>query len=498
MRKVLIGWLVIQCALVGCAGSSLSDQSSDPAVSQITPTSAPTLAPTAAPGVEPSPTPTVLSTPISTPITTPATTPSSSPSSTPTASPSSLPTAQPSGTPSPGPLNPSAMKVLHKTTAKTGWYTDTWANPTVSDGNARYFVYVAPDLRAMVGRIDANGLVTEKEIESGYAVTDDGHNEFTIGIDKDGFLHILGDMHNNSLRYWRSSQPRSIDSFEKKFGDIPDTSFTYYRFHIDQNSELYLSARVQTLDTYYERGGRGVGLFAYEASSKKWLTRGELPSKEDAVHPVVFWQNSGQNGGSYQMYKTDIMFDANNRMHMAFMVNTNDSENRHNYAVYAYSDDGGVSFQRADGTKLTLPMSIGDQAREPDVLAGYQNADLSEHASLFRDENNRPAVYFALDGDTYYRYLQKEDGQNTWSSNVLIRSGECERCRPFYNEQDRRFYFSDGPNLYYGTELGKPMQRLVLSIPIFRWDVQSAQYRGEFAGVQWSSRDGTWQLVSFN
>ena len=395
-------------------------------------------------------------------------------------------------------LDVSGAEVLHSAQAKRAWYTDTWASPLVYFNKQRFFVYVTDDLKAVVGSISEKGEVRERELEPGYSVTDDGHNEFSIGVDKEGFLHIAGDMHNNRFRYWRSKAPASIAGFHKLFDDIPNTTFSYYSFHRDQNDELYLTARIQALDKYYVRGGRGVGLFKYDLASKRWRARGALPNAKNAMHPVIFWQDSGQEGGSYQMYKTDIAFDKNNRMHISFTLNADNAKHRHNYAVYAYSDDGGITFQRSDNTILTLPLSLEQRSATPDVLAGYKNADLSEHASVFYDSANRPAVYFAKDGATYYRFLDAVEGVSKWSDPILIRTGECERCRPFYSEYDSRFYISDGAQLYHGNALGEPMRQVRLPAPILRWErtlssSANTAHKG-LSGVSWDSKSGEWKI----
>ena len=503
-------WCLLPFVLIACSGSG-GERKEDVAVP---PSSPPTASTTPAPTVvsSPSPTPTPLASLQPEPTQQPE--PTSEPE--PTATPTPLSTASPTPTSSINQQIEAAdirdfdLETLHTVQAKTGWYTDSWANALAYDGESTYFVYVDADLKPHVGALDEQDSVQEQLLESDYKAVDDGHNEFSIALDSQGFIHIVGDMHNNSLRYWRSNKPRDISGFTRFDQAIPNTSFTYYTFHKDRNGLLYLSARVQTLDKYYVRGGRGVGLFRYDVNDQSWQVLGALPDHPDAVFPVVFWQNSGQNGGSYQMYKTDVLFDRDNVLHLAFMVNTDDAANRHNYAVYAKSLDGGESFVGIDNRPLSLPMQLGQGAASPDVLAGYENADLSEHASMFIDRSNRLAVYFAQDGETFYRYSQARDGSDpdlsadvaaldarqalSWSEPKAFLSWECERCRPLYSEAAGLFLIADGQNLHYGNSVEQTFRSKALSSKVLRWDLDRAQYQNEFYGVSWSSTSGSWSL----
>ena len=54
-----------------------------------------------------------------------------------------------------------------------------------------------------------------------------------------------------------------------------------------------------------------------------------------------------------------IQFDRTNRMHVQVELFGFDTQNRNVLSqLYAYSDDGGESFRRADGKELGLPLTV--------------------------------------------------------------------------------------------------------------------------------------------
>ena len=100
--------------------------------------------------------------------------------------------------------------ILATAKARTNWYTDGWSSPVETDGETTYGVYVDPNLRPRIVSV-TRGKVTDVAVEEGYTFDDDGHNELSMAVDSKGSLHILGNMHNNGLRYWVSRVPRSVE-----------------------------------------------------------------------------------------------------------------------------------------------------------------------------------------------------------------------------------------------------------------------------------------------
>lgn len=47
-------------------------------------------------------------------------------------------------------------------------------------------------------------------LDPDYQVNNDSHNYFELGFDRDGYIHLTGDMHGSPWKYWRSEKPGDI------------------------------------------------------------------------------------------------------------------------------------------------------------------------------------------------------------------------------------------------------------------------------------------------
>lgn len=256
--------------------------------------------------------------------------------------------------------------------------------------------------------------------EPDYRALNDAHNGFSIGIDKDGYIHVAGDMHgfgfvgdnrngtpNNTapygtvyeqyplryqihvtpeseragIMYWVSNKPRDISAgfrFAGKIGDpqrIPGTGWSYGRFFNDKNGNLYYSARVTAADRHI--GQLGVSLSSYDTTARTWSTWGEAPPYEAAFplwrprfgtrSPVVFWSEAGepphqQKAGvarNYQVYQVGFNFDENNRLH--FVVSGYVDLAGRARVLYAYTD----SFQNGPA-----PSGLGWHRADSGAISG--------------------------------------------------------------------------------------------------------------------------------
>jgi hypothetical protein len=259
--------------------------------------------------------------------------------------------------------------------------------------NNSYIVYIDNAWRPVIVKVDPEkDIATEALLDSTdyHILENDSHQFFAIGVDKDGYIHVFGDMHNfpryNSdhlperysaarCMYWRSDAPEDISSFTwygAEFGDCPwGTSFTYPHMFYDQNGELFFSARVrsETAKQY-----AAVNYNRYNTETKQW----ELLGGTNAYNnQCLFWEDNGEGGGSYSKPCRSLHFDLNNRAHFASSLYNSDRDkpfpeknNKYNTdLVYASSDDLGKTFQRADGSIVeVIPMRIDVPSQRPDLV----------------------------------------------------------------------------------------------------------------------------------
>ncbi|MFC1713924.1 BNR-4 repeat-containing protein [Candidatus Poribacteria bacterium] len=329
--------------------------------------------------------------------------------------------------------------------------------PIATRNGATYLVFRDPDRRPKVvrrdiakGEVDVIFLDNETPI---YYASVDGHNKYSLGIDRDGFIHIVGDMHNHSKRdqphlparyqnsripYWVSNKPYSItDGFTfKGYGSTgdphqdtcpPGQGFTYPEFVNDNTGRLYYFSRQWVGDWTgnWAPGALGVGVSIYDETTKRWTAMGGLAPDPpaDSTYKVILWEDNGVNNTAYQPHIVDIRFDkVTNRMHFVASVNNDNSKNPNDdvsqsstHLVYAYSDDGGKHFHRADGTPIaSLPIRANANPNQGSVVvADHHWIDIVTGVILL---DSKPVVTYTDTGPEYAtRWCQYDNG---WGSPV--------------------------------------------------------------------------------
>jgi hypothetical protein len=88
----------------------------------------------------------------------------------------------------------------------------------------------------------------------------------TLGIDRDGFIHLSGNVHVHPLTYFRSTKPNDISSMEQIFemAGTEEKRTTYPHFMLTKEGELLY---------HYRDGGSGNGneiYNIYDTKNKTW------------------------------------------------------------------------------------------------------------------------------------------------------------------------------------------------------------------------------------
>ena len=78
----------------------------------------------------------------------------------------------------------------------------------VTYNDAIYFAFVDSNLRTRILRKSAGGQVSDTVIFP--QTSTDGHNGPSVGVDRDGYIHVVGDMHQ--------IVPALTEAFKKKLG----------------------------------------------------------------------------------------------------------------------------------------------------------------------------------------------------------------------------------------------------------------------------------------
>jgi hypothetical protein len=306
--------------------------------------------------------------------------------------------------------------------------------------NSTYFVWVDTKYRAWVTQIINGTTVKTIPIDTGtdYLVQPDGHHRFSVGVDAAGYIHVTGDMHNymdgttgvinpyptryqkQTILYWKSNLPNDVTGGFTFAGGlnapttIPGGGWMMGRFFADNNGVLYYSSSVHAYESSTNVGQQAVGLYVYNTSTKSWKALGGIADNggqpyTSHLFPVFYWELAGQApSGWFQNYEPSFKFDKNNRMHF--------TENGANRLIYAFSDDGGQSWKRANGSMIpTLPIrgadtqpSVGDIALDIGTGTNYLGAQIGlitdkkgMIATSVNNGNNAFAVWYSWNGTAW-------------------------------------------------------------------------------------------------
>ncbi|VGO15433.1 hypothetical protein PDESU_04016 [Pontiella desulfatans] len=329
-------------------------------------------------------------------------------------------------------------------------------SPIVTRGDDTFVAYVDTDYRITVARISSNGVETAhidntlyqpEEFYANYdgdpsndvasasyhtvrvleGVEADSHHSLSLGIDENGYLHIVGDMHNypryespqahlplryayKNIMYWRSDNPLDISSFSFK-GDQdgecpPGFGFTYQFFFNDMNGRLHFTARAHQAT---DNSTRCAPFSQYDAGSGTWTALGGPDPDDPGSEARVFYDDGYEytvsggttnSAGYYSKTHPHGVFDRNNTMHLVAPLLADptlypDAENFYHFVdriTYAQSTNG-ADFTKADGTSMILPATINLTSNRADIAYssdGNTNAFLAMLGNIAVDYQNNP------------------------------------------------------------------------------------------------------------
>jgi hypothetical protein len=280
-------------------------------------------------------------------------------------------------------------------------------------------VVVLPDRKVMILKAPFDGGEAQLSPLNWTAGTDP-HRFYEIGVDSLGYIHVVGDMHGSAhVKHWVSKKPEDISEFvftsdlgaDKRPGGY---KVTYPHLFSSPDGVLYHSIRCG-LPAY------GIGISVLDAKTQTWSMLGaEVPAEEllavPTSHakkhaegakgkPMTAWEDNGAGGYfQYMQPHAKMVWDKNKRMHLAVALLNENSVRAAEHGghtlsdvLYAYSDDGGKTFHRADGSIIQMPMRAEAGPHQGDVVYSHHQGPppwLKCAVGIRIDEKNRPVVSF--------------------------------------------------------------------------------------------------------
>jgi hypothetical protein len=210
----------------------------------------------------------------------------------------------------------------------------------------------------------------------------DAHNSISIMIDGDGFLHMAWVHHGHALRYCRSKTPESLELTDKMpMTGKKERRVTYPEFYRLSDGNLLF---------VYRDGASGRGnmmMNHYDLKTRKWTQR------QDA-----FINGEGKRNAYWQMCT-----DTKAAIHVSWVWRESGDVATNHDMCYAKSIDGGLTWQKSNGQKYTLPITIRNAEYARRIP---QASELMNQTSMCADSKGRPyiATYWRPKGTQVPQY----------------------------------------------------------------------------------------------
>ncbi|TWT97639.1 hypothetical protein Pla108_17910 [Botrimarina colliarenosi] len=279
---------------------------------------------------------------------------------------------------------------------------------------------------------DDNGLVTVARRTHGSAQWDefstiytdnnsgltDDHNVIAFGVDGDGYMHLSWGMHNDDLRYIKSTQPVT-GAAPIAFGaeidmvaPLDEGLVTYPQFYDLPGGDLLFM---------YRTGGSGNGdtqVNRYDNATASW----------SALHrPLFDGSIAGDGLPSVNNYPNTLAFDSQGAIHFSWTVRDTPDFQTNKNLYYAKSTDNGATWQRSDGSFYPLPFG---EIHSEIAVAIPEQSSLINQASMTTDANDLPVMATwwapgAQQGNHTRQYmLVYNDGTDWQTSQITNRAPE--------------------------------------------------------------------------
>ena len=223
----------------------------------------------------------------------------------------------------------------------------------------------------------------------------DSHNYLTIGIDKDGYIHLSGNMHVNGLTYFRSQRPHDITTLVQvnEMVGSEEKRCTYPKFMKTADGELIF---------HYRDGGSGNGneiYNIYSCETRQWSRLLDTPLTD------------GQ--GQMNAYASQPKLGSDNWYHMYWVWrDTPDCSTNHDLS-YIKSPDMKNWFN-AYGQPVNLPVTYENKSVIVDPIP-VKGGIINLAARLCLDENNKPLMaYHKYDSSGNLQFYVARPEGNRW------------------------------------------------------------------------------------
>lgn len=254
----------------------------------------------------------------------------------------------------------------------------------------------------------------------------DSHNYLELAMDRDGHIHLSGNMHNDPLVYYRTTRPFDITSLERidHMTGVRENEVTYPVFFKNPAGDL--------LFRYRDGGsGRGSDIYnVYDPDTKTWRNLLSVPLIDGE--------------GKRNAYALDPVLGPDGYFHLVWMWRDNPDCSTNHTLCYARSRDF-TRWETSGGGPIELPITLGrGEVIDP---APVRQGLINMTFQLGFDGDNRPVV-------VYHRY-DKNGRSQIYAARPKPEGGPWEIVQ--ISDWDFRWNFSGWGSMNPEVILGAPI-----------------------------------------
>ena len=246
----------------------------------------------------------------------------------------------------------------------------------VSDGRNQYISFYDKNGRVIIGKRAMGDGFWELTKTPYKGKVSDAHRGISLGLDGDGVLHVAFDHHLSPLNYFCMNAAGDIPLIEEKtMTGLNEEKVTYPEFYPMPDGGLLFA---------YRSGASGNGnmvLNRYSSGNREWRQLHEnLIDGENERN--AYWQ---------------IFVDRSGIIHLSWVWRETGAVETNHDLCYARSTDGGITWERSDGTLYDLPITMETAEVAWPVS---QNTDLINQTSMTADMEGHPYIASYWRGET--------------------------------------------------------------------------------------------------
>lgn len=220
-----------------------------------------------------------------------------------------------------------------------------YASPLVEFNGAWYAAYVrGSDRFSMIAKSTDQGQTWTHAVVNAAAHVDDAHYSANVGVDSDGYLHYMYNMHAEQLRYKRSTNPEDITAWTSlnTMGLAQEDFVTYPRLYRGPNNGiLYCTYR------YGTTGSGSLIINKYDTATETW-------SRLDGTNARVLDGTAGARGP----YEQNLAFDgADDDIYLTWTWREALNKINEDVCFAWYDQSAQTWYQKDKTTAYTLPIT---------------------------------------------------------------------------------------------------------------------------------------------